>query len=358
MPINSKLLRQKLSDWKEILFISLATKLYLLIFSYITLFPKNIFSPWAQWDFVWYRDIALNWYHLYQPYNNSIAFYPLYPLLIRIFDAFIQNITVSAVVIPFLFSFLAAILLFELVLIDFDKKVATLSVWFLCIYPTAYFLQSSYTESLFLTFTLSSLYFFRTSQYKYASLGGLLSSLTRFNGLLLLPVLLIENKDIKKTLVTLMISCLGFLIFLAINLSIFGDPFHFQKALLSEWSKKLDWPWVGIINGIGFMRTYSDQVFITYVFEYIALIFITIMTIYTFIKIRASYGVYMLLHLLLFTSTSFILSTPRYSLILFPIFIAMAKLSNNKGFLYLQSFISVSLLIYFTNEFINGRWAF
>jgi hypothetical protein len=61
---------------------------------------------------------------------------------------------------------------------------------------------------------------------------------------------------------------------------------------------------------------------------------------------------------LLFVSTSFLLSTPRYALTLFPLFVTLALASARTWMLVLLSAVSIGGLIYFAGRFATGVWAF
>lgn len=347
-----------ISRWKEIIIISLCIRVVLFILPIIiTLDTGNIFNVWVRWDGPHYIDIAQNGYQSFGDQSLWIVFYPLYPFLIKLSNFLINDLAVSSVLVSFIFSFSASILLFELTLLDFSKKTATLAVWFLNIYPTSYFLQASYTESLFLTMSLASIYFVRKNQLVISAVAGLSSSLTRINGMLLIPLILMETKKLTKSLPVIALILTGFVIYLMINYFYFGDLFYYIKPLTSFWYKHFDWPWNGIFNGLQSIQNYTDEVLVTYFFEFVSIIFILILTIFVYLQIRKSYAIYMLTNLVLFTSTSFILSTPRYSIILFPIFIALAKIPNKK-ILILISFSFIFLLIYFTLLYTQGKWAF
>ena len=76
-------------------------------------------------------------------------------------------------------------------------------------------------------------------------------------------------------------------------------------------------------------------------------------------KLRPSYRVWMGLNWLLFVSTSFVLSVPRYTLTLFPIFILMG-LAARRFWTFNVLFIVWSLLFMaaFISQFVRGMWAF
>lgn len=340
--------------WKEIIAITIAIRLSLLVYSLVFINNgQDIFTPWAGWDGNWYLDIAQNGYTAFGEKSIAIVFYPFYPILIKLASFFIPNLPLAAILVSTLFSVIAAIALFELVILDFNKRAAIFSVWFLNIFPTSYLFQAGYTESVFLTTSILTVYLFRKNKFLFSGLLGLLASLTKIFGLTLLPLLFVEKRITRQHLITYLMVPAGFLIYLGINLYIFGDPLYFTKPLFENWGKRLDWPWMGIYYLLGSDLSINS----VYFPELFALLLIIFMGIYTFLKIRRSYGVYILINLLLITSTNYILSTPRYALILFPIFIALGSIKSIKVIIFI-SIIFIILLLHFTYFYISGRWAF
>lgn len=346
-----------LQRWHQVLIITLVIRLSLFLFSAFLSPDGNLVNSWVRWDGPHYLDIAKNGYQVNGEPALFIVFYPLYPLLIKLVSFLTQDLAVAALLTSLIFTFIAAILLYELALLDFSRKVALTAVWFLNIFPTSYFLQASYTESLFLTTSLATVYFFRINQFTLAGISGTLASLTRFNGLLLAPTLIMEIKSGWKVLVTVFFTIVGFLIYLLINYVYFNDFFYFIQPLSQNWFKRLDWPWVGITNIIGNLSSVTHPDFYIFFSELVALIFLIIITPLVSRKIRLSYGIYLLTNLLLLTSTNFILSTPRYLLVLFPIYLALAIIKP-RWILVTLSGTFLVLLILLTNLYIQGKWVF
>lgn len=350
------------THWKKVFFITISIKIMLLLLSIFFGHTFNLLNLWVHWDGPHYIDIAKNWYQTDGDPANFIVFYPLYPILIKIVNFTFNNFNVSAIFISWVCSVLAGILLYELVQLDFEKSsykehIGLLSVWFLNIFPTAYFLQAAYTESLFLTTSLAAIYFLRKGQVIQSGLAGAFASMTRINGLLLLPVMFIETKSFGKQIIILLLTPLGFLVYLLINYFTFGNPLYFSKVLSLHWYKQLTWPWVGIINLIHYYQSQNGDYYYLFLAELITIFLLAIATFSVYVYVRKSYGIYMFLNLLLFTSTGFIMSTPRYTLILFPLFIALA-LIKNKAVLILISGTFITLLFYLTYLYTQGRWAF
>ena len=76
------------------------------------------------------------------------------------------------------------------------------------------------------------------------------------------------------------------------------------------------------------------------------------------IRFRPTWTVWIIGNLILFTSTSFVLSVPRYSLILFPLVAWFGLLSRSRrvgGFITLASLCG---LVFFAGRFALGDWAF
>lgn len=344
--------------WKTIILLTILLKSILFIFPLIFDFNMStVLTRWIRWDGPHYIDIAQYGYQTSGEPALFIVFYPFYPILIWLFHFITNNFQTGAIFVSLLFSFIASIALFELTLLDFSRKTALLAVWFLNIFPTAYFLQAPYTESLFLSISLITIYLYRRKLFLQSGITGALSSFTRVNGVLLLPILFMENRPFRKNFIAVLFIPLGFLVYLLINYFTFGDPLYFSKILSSHWYKNLTWPWTSIQNLIRFYQSQTGDYYWLFLTELITVFLLFIATIFVYLRVRKSYGIYMLCNLLLFTSTNFIMSTPRYVLALFPIYISLA-LIKNKFLLTLVSIISLVLLFTFTSIYIQGRWAF
>jgi len=75
--------------------------------------------------------------------------------------------------------------------------------------------------------------------------------------------------------------------------------------------------------------------------------------------LRNSYRVWMAGNWLLFVSTSFVLSVPRYTITLFPLFILMALAARRNWWLNVFFVVwSILYLSLFITQFARGWWAF
>ena len=81
---------------------------------------QDFMKNFANWDGGHFLSIAQNGYRQKFQY----AFFPLYPLLINILGNWLQNYLMAALLINFLAAFLAVQLLYQLIRLEFDKKIA------------------------------------------------------------------------------------------------------------------------------------------------------------------------------------------------------------------------------------------
>jgi len=147
--------------------------------------PNRWFALWDQWDFGYYQKIAE---FGYEAKNGSLAFYPLFPWLLRLVAYISGSYLAAGLIVSGIASVAAAVLLRRLVQLDYDSGVALRSAWFLLIFPTGYFLHVGYSESLFLALAFGCVLAARVNQRGLAGLLGGLCWLTRATGAVLVPI--------------------------------------------------------------------------------------------------------------------------------------------------------------------------
>jgi hypothetical protein len=320
---------------------------------------------WNRWDALNYQKLAQFGYSATGELQPLLVFYPLYPWTVRLFAFVTGDYLVSALIVSTLASLVTAILLLRLVELDYSKELAQRAVWFLFIFPTSYFLQIGYTESLFLMLVLSSVFAARKQRWPLAGLFGALACLTRANGLVLVPALMAEavhqywtTRRWQWQWLWIGVAGLGFGGYLLLNKHVTGNAFAFMSLVQQFFGKSLSPPWIGIDNAIGSMSRASSEAEIVGMQE---VIFITLgfaCTVVSWFKLRPAYSVWMTGNWLLFVSVSFVLSVPRYTLTMFPIYILFAMLAARRVWLGIITFWSILYLSFFASLFVWGRWAF
>jgi hypothetical protein len=348
--------------------------------------PGVLLQMWSHWDAPHYLDLIVFGYRagdssgLIGPHGYRsiypedlhlfIVFYPLFPWLATIVNFLVGDPLVSAFVVSTLASMFVAPLLYRLVRQDEEPAVALRAAWFLLTFPTAYFLHIGYTEAVFMALVLGSFLAARTERWWLAGALGGLAALARINGLILIPALAAEaftqwlqrppaERRLRVEWLAIGLVGVGFALYLGLNYVIYGSPFEFLRIQHEHWYKSLAAPWESISGAIGWFRSPKpDNVLMYGVMELLFVAIGVAGTIYAAFRFRPSWFVWMAGNMLLFLSTSFLLSTPRYALTLFPLFVTLALASARTWALVLLSALSIGGLVYFAGRFASGVWAF
>jgi hypothetical protein len=371
---------------------TLGTKIAVLLLGVVALWVAqggdgpvpNLFEPWDRWDAPHYTDIAVFGYRAEDPgtlvpppgyeqvfpgdLDLYIVFFPLYPWLVGAVNAVLAAPVASAFVVSTVASLFVAPMLYRLVRADLGATVARWSAGLLLVFPTAYFLHIGYTEALFLALSFAALWLARTDRWWLAGVAGLLAALTRVNGVVLVPALAVEawlQWRVHRRLDTRWVAAIaavaiGFGIYLALNWAVYGDPMAFSDIQRSHWFKSLAPPWVGIDGMIG--RTGSESADTALMLGWMELVFTAIgllASVATALWLRPTWGAWMVGNWLLITGTGFVMSVPRYSLVLFGIVVWGALVAERwRPVGWLLAAASATAMAYFAWRFATGAWAF
>lgn len=143
-----------------------------------------------RWDAINFYTIASRSYIT----EHITAFFPLYPMLVRLLQRHTGIGVLSAGVIISNVSFcLSALLLYCISIRRYSRHIALLSVFLFCFNPASIVYCTLYAEALFALLFLLSFLFLELGSAKFA-LFSVLCTLTRSNGILfvLLPLLVLR----------------------------------------------------------------------------------------------------------------------------------------------------------------------
>ena len=295
-----------------------------------------IFSMWSNFDGLHYLDLAQFGYGYQHKTDMDYAFFPVYPWTVRTFNLF-GNYLASGLFLSHVYLILALYFLYRLTALDFTKKVSRLTIMVILLFPTAFFFGSVYTESLFLLLTVLTFYLIRRQHFFLACVVAAIASATRITGIFLWPSIIYEfwlmyGKDIKKSVnfsaLWLLLPPLGLFSFMRFQYLKTGDPlffFHIQSVFGGRTVDKL------ILLHQVFFRYFKmliftdwDPLYFTVVLELFSAVLIVTALIIFFRRIRFSYWLFVLLSFLLPTFSGTFMSMPRFTLVLFPVFMVMA----------------------------------
>lgn len=160
-------------------------------------------SLWAKWDSQWYVQIARDGYWFQPLQMSNVAFFPLYPLGVRVLASFLGgNFVLAGFVLSNVAFFLALIFLYRLAELELTapgapqvgegRAAARRTIYYLAFFPTAFFFSTVYTESLFLLLAVATIYLARRRRWILAAAAGLLAAATRNLGVVLWALVMWE----------------------------------------------------------------------------------------------------------------------------------------------------------------------
>ncbi len=325
-------------------------------------------KAFANWDSGWYLSIAQNGYYFIDQTTNAV-FFPVYPLLMR-YVALLTgwDYLMAGIIISQLALIIAIIYLYKLVKLDYSANIAFTSVIFLLIFPTAIFFNFVYTEALFICLVITAFYYARQNKWALVGILGFFISLTKPWGIALLLPLLVEyyqskNLTIKKTQADigyLFLLPLGLLLFMQFLKIKFGSYFIFmsgQKIWHADNTYNFWLTFKNYFNNIFVFisdnTAYQAAISLDLIFFIIGLL----ASIYIFIKIRKSYGLYTFLTCLIPALIGIFVSMSRYLLVAFPIYIMLAMWSEkNKLWQFTIYSILLILFSFFTLLLMHNYW--
>lgn len=341
-------------------------------------------SYWANWDGGWYSLIGTEGYAARDP--ESTAFFPLYPTLLGLGARLGFEVAAWGILLSLTFAVLALYFVYEIAEKLFDVRTARFATLAMALFPTAFYLNSVYTEAPFLAFTAGCFWaaYVRRS-FLLAGLLGLFAALTRNLGVLLVVPLFFEwlrvreglgRKDVLDFLY-IGLAPVGLLGYAGYLWARFGDPFVFARQQGDYWGRTLTSPfvtaqaaWDSAVEGFAYL-TRPGKLFTSLSagpsFEAsntVSLAFVVFLLVVIgvgAVLLPPGLSVFATLVVLLPTLTpspSFpLMSMPRFALGIFPVFLVLGFLLARGGKASLVWFaISVALAAGLTALFVSWRW--
>ncbi len=317
-------------------------------------FTNDFFGSLSNWDGGHYLGIA----ELGYSEKFQYAFFPLYPLTVRLVSQVTGNYLVAAILISMVSTFFSLHLLYKLIVTDFNRKIAEKVILVFLFFPTSFFLLTAYSEGLFFLLIIAAFYFLRQNKLFWATAALALVSATRLVGLAAVAAFwidLLTRQGLNRKNWFILLAPLGFVLYSIFLYQQTGDPFYFITAE-NHWQRTLSTPGVGFWEALknisgGGLSAENFNIFLDLIFA----IFGAGFAIRAFRFLPTSYAVYSLLSVSIPLFTPTLTSIPRFLLPVFPIFILVALVKNRYVNLFFQV-VSIAILTIFTALFMAGYW--
>ncbi len=360
-------------------------------------------EPFRQWDGTWYVTIANEGYNT--THTANAAFWPLYPWLMNLGARLTGwEPEVIGYLISNIAFFFAIYFLYRLVTLDFSDAVARRTVWALALFPTAFFFTAIYTESLFFLLAVAALYYARQREWLLAGIIGLLAALTRSAGVMLLApfgVLFLQQfgwnpRRWFPTAFAAALPALGPVMF-GWHLTTKGLGFFDWADQQWQWNRfsatpwrtfdctingctadvrqfgsvntfavqPVDWGWIGqLFDNLNWTFISSSEFRFRFGESHVLELIVTILAIALVLiglrKLPLYYTAFiippLIVPLLTPSSVNPLMSMPRFVLPLFPLFVVVALLVQNRRLGWTLSVISSFLLVILTMQFALWYW--
>lgn len=318
-----------------------------------------LLAVWGRWDAVHYLDIATHGY-----YGTDMAFFPLYPLLIRAIGSLAGNHLIAGLLISNASFFFGLLYLYKLLEHEYDRAVARRAIFYVSIFPTSVYFTAVYTESLFFMLTVASFYYMRGRSWWLAGIFGFFAALTRVEGVLLIVPFIIEWSAQERPfrpkaffdLCAGLLVPLGLACYMAYLWVLRADPLYFSHVQI-HWNRHLAPPWVSLIHAFGKVaHGPGAQVVANQSLEIGFTVLMIAVLVAGWHALRPSYIAYMALSILVPMSTSNLMSMPRFALVLFPMFVILARWGERPWANNVILAFSLPLLGLFTVLFADWYW--
>jgi hypothetical protein len=316
----------------------------------------------AAWDSGWYFDIASRGYYFNADGQSSIAFFPLYPMMMRgvawPFGGTDKAIWAAGIVVSCVAFALALIAVHRLTQQVFDdREAARRAVLYLALFPFSLFLTRVYADSVFLLTSVLAVSRAYDGRWWRAGMWGALATIARPNGILVgLPLALLAlggrpaARELASRFTALLLVPVALAGYCAYVYGLSGDPLAWLSSQ-AHWGYSLGHPpWEQLLKMIARIVKYGfyDYFFVSKMaafdlFHGVAALIFLALTPAIFKRLGVAMGAYVLVSLLVPLSSNALVGIGRYSAVLFPAFMLVGSLESPR--LHEAILISASLFL-------------
>jgi hypothetical protein len=312
---------------------------------------RLLITGYNRWDSWYYIAIGM---HGYTDFKEA-AFWPFYPMVMRMVHLLTgASYMVSGVIVSLVCFVIALFFLGRLVHDMFDMRTCIITMVLYAFFPTSFYFDSTYTEGLFMALLTGAAYFAHKGHFMAAGVPSALATLTRNTGIVICVVLLGELIRIRQpgwkfwvlewwkrvgspilSLAFAPIMLLGYCFWLQYR---YGNFFAFVQAE-KIWNRTHMEPWNTIAKAFEFYLSPHPQMKTPgyHLFEITCLVFaLYTLAIGLFLVDRSlskwAWWLYAAAVVWIFCAApalgrnpDYLMSVPRFILMLFPCFIFLAR---------------------------------
>lgn len=324
--------------------------------NYMPADAPDFFKAMVRWDAGWYGEIADNGYWLKPGAQSPVAFFPLYPLLIRAIAWLGVNRWVAGVFVSFTCALGALVLFFRWARTVAPANALT-AFWLLALYPFAEYLYGIvYSDALFLLLAVAAFASLERGRHLQAALFGALSTACRpvapaiVIGLLVRSLELRRREKLPIRFIDLVpaLSGLGLACFMGYLQWRFGDALAFAHVQGAPgWDQEPGWrSWLKLSWFHTMFPRVDPLIGIRLGGHALTTVLALILVVPTFKRLGWGYGVYTLLVIgIPAVSSKDFQGLGRYVIAAFPLFLTVAQLIDPRPRLRVGLLVLFALLL-------------
>jgi hypothetical protein len=322
-------------------------------------------DTFARFDSGWYEGIARNGYTPAVGGRSNIAYFPVYPMLMRyvgrLFGRYHAAFYLGGIVVSWTSFVLAMVALYYLARLDLPRRRSERAVLLTAIFPFAFFYGLVYSEATFLLFTILAFFCFRTGRWLLGGLTGAIAIATRTPAFVMWPALALvawkaaqpNGRDRAMAALGLVLTMSGFAIYSGYIYAVTGNPFEWV-ATLERWGYHPGGPpWQApfeLVKNL-LLHPYA-YVAGTRMAIYDALYGVTGIAFVALVpaiwrRFGPGYAMFVLLSLLVPLSSGVFEGVGRYCSVLFPAFLWLASMRSR----FAGSLVVVGFALFYTLGF-------
>ncbi|GCE13379.1 hypothetical protein KTT_32380 [Tengunoibacter tsumagoiensis] len=311
---------------------------------------KHCLDAWDTWDVGVFVDVAHRGYPSDTDKQDLVAFFPAWPLVLHLVgdhggDPY-QVLFYVGLILTNLSFYGALVLLYLLVARRFGADIGKNTLFLLALSPYGLFFFVGYSEAFFLLLCVALFTFLERGHWWLAGACGFVAALTRSVGIVLvLPFLVVLLQDyvaqrrvnwrlaVGRLMPALLVP-LGLLLYMSYLGMIKGNMLAFTVAEVS-WGRSLNFPWAGFVDVLKSF-VYWRQNFEENVMDFLFTLFPMITLVLWWKRLPLTYSIFttaMIFFALLHPIQGInypLSSSPRFMLVLFPLYILLAIWCKNE----------------------------